>query len=131
MISDDANPLAEVAFALAMAFFSLMVLMLFAIVHQPEAAAPDTMSLAATSDAEQPEQTEPQILFFHPDGYFNEQLVMINPDNLDPARPVVLAVQDSIAMSDVMAFKQSHTTLDIQISALPADLDAAIIAKRN
>lgn len=64
MISDDANPLAEVAFALAMAFFSLMVLMLFAIVHQPEAAAPDTMSLAATSDAEQPEQTEPQILFF-------------------------------------------------------------------
>ncbi|MBT6256906.1 MAG: hypothetical protein HOI92_03860 [Alphaproteobacteria bacterium] len=131
MISDDANPLAEVAFALAMAFFSLMVLMLFAIVHQPEAAAPDTMSLAAASDAEQPEQTEPQILFFHPDGYFNEQLVMINPDNLDPARPVLLAVQDSIAMSDVMAFKQSYTALDIQISALPADLDAAIIAKRN
>ncbi|MDA8675928.1 hypothetical protein N9M53_04485 [Alphaproteobacteria bacterium] len=131
MISDDANPLAEVAFALAMAFFSLMVLMLFAIVHQPEAAAPDTMLLAAASDAEQPEQTEPQILFFHPDGYFNEQLVMINPDNLDPARPVLLAVQDSIAMSDVMAFKQSYTALDIQISALPADLDAAIIAKRN
>jgi hypothetical protein len=131
MISDDANPLAEVAFALAMAFFSLMVLMLFAIVHQPEAAAPDTMSLAVMSDAEQPEQTEPQILIFHPDGYFNEQLVMINPDNLDPTRPVVLAVQDSIAMSDVMAFKQSHTTLDVQISALPADLDAAIIAKRN
>jgi hypothetical protein len=131
MISDDANPLAEVAFALAMAFFSLMVLMLFAIVHQPKAAAPDTMSLAAASDAEQPEQTEPQILFFHPDGYFNEQLVMINPDNLDPARPVLLAVQDSIAMSDVMAFKQSYTALDIQISALPADLDAAIIAKRN
>jgi len=131
MISDDANPLAEVAFALAMAFFSLMVLMLFAIVHQPEAAAPDIMSLAAASDAEQPEQTEPQILFFHPDGYFNEQLVMINPDNLDPARPVLLAVQDSIAMSDVMAFKQSYTALDIQISALPADLDAAIIAKRN
>ena len=131
MISDDANPLAEVAFALAMAFFSLMVLMLFAIVHQPEAAAPDTILLAAASDAEQPEQTEPQILFFHPDGYFNEQLVMINPDNLDPARPVLLAVQDSIAMSDVMAFKQSYTALDIQISALPADLDAAIIAKRN
>ena len=131
MISDDANPLAEVAFALAMAFFSLMVLMLFAIVHQPEAAAPDTMLLTAASDAEQPEQTEPQILFFHPDGYFNEQLVMINPDNLDPARPVLLAVQDSIAMSDVMAFKQSYTALDIQISALPADLDAAIIAKRN
>jgi hypothetical protein len=43
----------------------------------------------------------------------------------------VLAVQDSISMSDVMAFKQSQTTLDIQISALPADLDAAIIAKRN
>ena len=131
MISDDANPLAEVAFALAMAFFSLMVLMLFAIVHQPEAAAPDTMLLAAASDAEQLEQTEPQILFFHPDGYFNEQLVMINPDNLDSARPVLLAVQDSIAMSDVMAFKQSYTALDIQISALPADLDAAIIAKRN
>ena len=131
MISDYANPLAEVAFALAMAFFSLMVLILFAIVHQPEAAAPDTMLLAAASDAEQLEQTEPQILFFHPDGYFNEQLVMINPDNLDPARPVLLAVQDSIAMSDVMAFKQSYTALDIQISALPADLDAAIIAKRN
>ena len=31
MINDGANPLAEVALALAMAFFSLMILMLFAI----------------------------------------------------------------------------------------------------
>ena len=30
MINDGANPLAEVALALAMAFFSLMILMLFA-----------------------------------------------------------------------------------------------------
>ncbi|MGB1919848.1 MAG: hypothetical protein ACPIDZ_09850 [Candidatus Puniceispirillales bacterium] len=131
MISDDANPLAEVAFALAMAFFSLMVLMLFAIVHQPEAAAPDRMDIASSSDQEIEEESDPQILYFHPDGYFDENLVMINPDILDPTKPVLLAVQDSIAMSDVMTFKQSYNTLDIQISALPADLDAAITAKRK
>ncbi len=64
MISDDANPLAEVAFALAMAFFSLMVLMLFAIVHQPEDAAPDRMDIASSSDQEAEEESDPQILFF-------------------------------------------------------------------
>ncbi|MEK9925967.1 MAG: hypothetical protein VW736_10085, partial [Alphaproteobacteria bacterium] len=37
MINDGANPLAEVALALAMAFFSLMILMLFAMVNAPEA----------------------------------------------------------------------------------------------
>lgn len=131
MISDDANPLAEVAFALAMAFFSLMVLMLFAIVHQPEAAAPDHLDIASTSEQEAEDVPDPQILFFHPDGYFDENLVMITPGDLDPTKPVLLAVQDSIAMSDVMAFKQSYQTLNIQISALPADLDAAISAKRK
>lgn len=131
MISDDANPLAEVAFALAMAFFSLMVLMLFAIVHQTEAVAPDSIAVSSSVSAEIPEQTQPQFLLFHPNGYFDENLASVNPETLDPSRPVLLAVEDSIAISDVMAFKQSYANLDIQISALPSELAAVLSAKRN
>ena len=53
MINDGANPLAEVALALAMAFFSLMILMLFAMVNAPKADATDvgpaTMEMAVES----------------------------------------------------------------------------------
>lgn len=131
MISDDANPLAEVAFALAMAFFSLMVLMLFAIVHQPEAAAPESIAVSSPTSQDIPEQADPQYLLLHPNGYFDENLASTNPKNLDPSRPVILAVEDSIAISDVMAFKQSHADLDIQISALPGDIAAALSAQSN
>ena len=50
VIDDGANPLAEVALALAMAFFSLMVLTLFAVVHQPETAIVDSMVLQKSAD---------------------------------------------------------------------------------
>ena len=50
MINDGANPLAEVALALAMAFFSLMILMLFAMVNAPKTdstrASPATVDMA-------------------------------------------------------------------------------------
>ena len=114
-----------------MAFFSLMVLMLFAIVHQPEASTPDSLAISSSSASETEEEINPQIILFHKDGYFNETLAMINPNDLDPAKPVLLAIQDGIDISDVMAFKQSYSKFKIQISALPQNLDAAISAKRN
>ncbi len=44
---------------------------------------------------------------------------MITPDDLDPTKPVLLAVQDSIAMSDVMAFKQSYKRLIYRYQPFP------------
>ena len=48
MIDDGANPMAEVALALAMAFFSLMVLT-FAVVHHPDDKVVDRITLTSSS----------------------------------------------------------------------------------
>ena len=45
MIGDTENPLTEVALALSMAFFSLMVLMLFAITNSSSGSAQQTVKV--------------------------------------------------------------------------------------
>ena len=68
MINDGANPLAEVALALAMAFFSLMILMLFAMVNAPKADATDvgpaTMEMAVESRDPPPDDEERHLVIF-------------------------------------------------------------------
>ena len=52
MISETENPLTEVALALSMAFFSLMVLMLFAITNAPQSAAAQSAHIKRATSAE-------------------------------------------------------------------------------
>ena len=128
MLADDANPLAEVAFALSMAFFSLMVLMLFAIVHQPEDTSVDKMLMAdiAASPAAPAETQEPQILIFHPTGFYDADLKRADPAQLDAATPILLAVEDTIPMSSIMGFKREYAGLEIEIAELTSEWKQAI-----
>ena len=63
MIDDGANPMAEVALALAMAFFSLMVLTLFAVVHHPDDKVADRITL--TSSSKDAKSKTPKLLIWH------------------------------------------------------------------
>jgi len=116
MIDDGANPLAEVALALAMAFFSLMVLTLFAVVHQPQSTKVE--SLAITKPAAQAPAETPKLVILHAKGLFDDMLRPISGADLPSGQPITLAVQADVTMAEMMRFQQTHPELDLQIGEL-------------
>ncbi|MEC8516815.1 MAG: hypothetical protein VXY86_09780 [Pseudomonadota bacterium] len=130
MINDGANPLAEVALALAMAFFSLMILMLFAMVNAPKADATDvgpaTMEMAVESRDPPPENEERHLVIFTDGGFFDEDLNRLDPAAIDPAQPVILAVSQQMPISRITGFQRRYPDLTIEIAELTPDWEERI-----
>ena len=130
MINDGANPLAEVALALAMAFFSLMILMLFAMVNAPKADATDvgpaTMEMAVESRDPPPDDEERHLVIFTDGGFFDENLNRLDPAAIDPAQPVILAVSQQMPISRITGFQRRYPDLTIEIAELTPDWEERI-----
>mgnify|MGYP006065099353 FL=1 len=130
MINDGANPLAEVALALAMAFFSLMILMLFAMVNAPKADATDvgpaTMEMAVESRDPPPDDEERHLVIFTDGGFFDEDLNRLDPAAIDPAQPVILAVSQQMPISRITGFQRRYPDLTIEIAELTPDWEERI-----
>ena len=130
MINDGANPLAEVALALAMAFFSLMILMLFAMVNAPKADATDvspaTMEMAVESLDPPPDNEERHLVIFTDGGFFDEDLNRLDPAAIDPAQPVILAVSQQMPISRITGFQRRYPDLTIEIAELTPDWEERI-----
>ena len=130
MINDGANPLAEVALALAMAFFSLMILMLFAMVNAPKADATDvgpaTMEMAVESRDPPPDNEERHLVIFTDGGFFDEDLNRLDPAAIDPAQPVILAVSQQMPISRITGFQRRYPDLTIEIAELAPDWEERI-----
>ncbi|MEC7361216.1 MAG: hypothetical protein VYA42_01980 [Pseudomonadota bacterium] len=130
MINDGANPLAEVALALAMAFFSLMILMLFAMVNAPKADAtnvgPATMEMAVESRDPPPDDEERHLVIFTDGGFFDENLNRLDPAAIDPAQPVILAVSQQMPISRITGFQRRYPDLTIEIAELTPDWEERI-----
>lgn len=130
MINDGANPLAEVALALAMAFFSLMILMLFAMVNAPKADATDvgpaTMEMAVESRDPPPDNEERHLVIFTDGGFFDEDLNRLDPAAIDPAQPVILVVSQQMPISRITGFQRRYPDLTIEIAELTPDWEERI-----
>ena len=130
MINDGANPLAEVALALAMAFFSLMILMLFAMVNAPKIdstrANPATVDMALDPNDQVHGEDDRQLVIYTAAGFFDEQLKRLDPAAVDPARPVVLAVSEQMPISRITGFQRQYPDLRLEIAELTPDWQARI-----
>ena len=130
MINDGANPLAEVALALAMAFFSLMILMLFAMVNAPKTdspqASPATVDMALDPRDQPHGGNDRQLVIYTNAGFFDEQLNSLDPAGVDPARPVILAVSDQMPISRITGFQRQYPNLRLEIAELTPDWQARI-----
>ena len=127
MIDDGANPMAEVALALAMAFFSLMVLTLFAVVHQPDAAVADKITFTTSSTDAQSET--PKLVILHKQRLFDDMLNPINASDLTTEQPITLAVPPGITMAEMMQFQQGHPGLNLQIAELTHEWENILNAR--
>lgn len=130
MINDGANPLAEVALALAMAFFSLMILMLFAMVNAPKTdstqASQATVDMALGPRDQEHGEDDRQLIIYTAAGFFDEQLNRLDPAAFDSARPVILAVSEQMPISRVTGFQRQYPDLKLEIAELTPDWQARI-----
>ena len=135
MINDGANPLAEVALALAMAFFSLMILMLFAMVNAPEAdgtkANPATIEMTTEPAPQNSDDLQRQLVIYSKSGFFNKDMKRLDPTTIDPDQPVILAVSQQTPISRITGFQREFPHLSVEIAELTPDWQLRLAAMAN
>lgn len=120
MIGEAENPLTEVALALSMAFFSLMVLMLFAITNAPQSAAGQSVHIKSAASAEKTD-AKPAYLIFYKGAYYDENLQPASPDSPATDRPLLLAVMPELNVGAMMQVMRSLSHPEPEVVTLTQD----------
>lgn len=123
--TSDGNPLAEVALALAMGFFSIMVLAMVSMAaDRSSGVTPSKAKPAVTlkiADAGGPREaitiTDQRIVIFHGGGYLNPDLTPFDP-SVAPAKPLVLAIDPATSLSASMAARAGLGGGDVTMTVL-------------
>jgi hypothetical protein len=119
----------EVALGLSMAFFSLLILALFSIglpektqKNQPSLGNEEHIKLAGNSGKTSTNKTsknkKQQYAFYFNGEFYDQQLHRLNINNFsrfDTQQPLILAVQDSLPLIQIMAVRKqiNHPNLSI------------------
>ena len=123
------NAMTEIALALAMGFFSLMVLTLISMgAGQSPSVAPSVLSLAPATSRNQAAATEAApgndlIIIFDGKRFLDTALRPVDPQTViqsmtGPARRVVLALDPSLPLKDAMAARARVNAPDLVVSSL-------------
>ena len=118
MLSDDGgNPLAEVGLALSMAFFSLMILMLVAVLYS----SPNNQHVKMGKDGSR-KTAEKMTLYVYSGGQLFDK--SLNPQDIDalPAhQKILLAVDPELELSAVLDIISKIGHQNLQITKLDLD----------
>ena len=127
MLSDEGgNPLAEVGLALSMAFFSLMILMLVAVLNSPPTNQQIKMGNNGTSQT-----SEKMNLFVYSGGQlYDKDLTRLNVSALPADQKILLAVDPQLDLSAVLEIVDKVGHQNLQITKLDAAWQARLKSKR-
>ena len=112
------NPLTEVALALSMAFFSIMVLTIFALSHSSKTAnSNEKISISPTSLAKKKENKNRDIIFYFEDNFYNKKFKKWHIDKqiLNP-NGYTVAVPSKITVKKLFEIRQTLKKFDIKIT---------------
>lgn len=127
------NAMAEIALALAMAFFSIMVLtmvsmgsgMVVEAVSKSATFQDDPVSLAQTSEGQTSQQSgsatqvEPEnLIIFYKGRYFNDHLKAVEPLDVRRDENMVLAVSPDLSMSQALKARKGLSVSDMTVVVL-------------
>lgn len=118
MISDGSNPLAEVALALSMAFFSLMILMLFSVTQKSNTAS--VSQAVEIQNSQQPLADKPSdttLVIYHNGRFLDEELRVISPTSLTE-EPVLLALDAEANLQDILVVTEQLSGKNLQVTTL-------------
>ena len=112
MLSDEGgNPLAEVGLALSMAFFSLMILMLVAVLNSP----PTNQQIKMGNNGTGPTGEKMDLFVYSSGQLYDKDLARLNVSALPADQKILLAVDPQLELSAVLEIvgKVGHQNLQI------------------
>ena len=123
--SSYGNAMTEIALALAMAFFSIMVLTMVSMSATPEKISKDqnqpTINLA-NSDTNKtqkpPAPTKRKLVIFWNGQFMDQQLSPLELGSLKSSKKIVLAMPPNLPMADALAARAQLEGVDILVSVL-------------
>ncbi|MFP6743049.1 MAG: hypothetical protein VCD33_15720 [Alphaproteobacteria bacterium] len=123
------NAMVEIALALAMAFFSIMVLTMVSMGTGFQAAAPttpivfDAIAVApATSPSSESLANDAVVIVHYQGRFYDAELVSIDPSQIaDLGGRVVLAITPSLPMTEAIAARERIAATDVIVTTLSED----------
>lgn len=125
------NAMAEIALALAMGFFSIMVLTMVSmgsgmVSQGAKNLQDDPISIAKTADKTAPSQDKglgknvapEDLIIFHKGTFYDNRLIPVSVSSLNTRPKVILAVAPDLAMSKTMQARHQITSKDITVVIL-------------
>ena len=114
------NPLTEVALALSMAFFSIMVLTIFALSHKSKnitTTSNEKISVSSPSSVKTKKNENRSIIFYFEDNFYNKNFKKwgFNRQTLNP-NGYTVAVPSEISVKKLFEIRQELKELDIKIT---------------
>ena len=113
------NPLTEVALALSMAFFAIMVLTIFALSQkQFKSIESNKISINSKSSINKDKKDKKRTLvFYHNKNFYDQNLKVWRLENQDkPADRYTLAVPTKMSVKELFEIKKIFQGLDLQIT---------------
>jgi hypothetical protein len=113
------NPLTEVALALSMAFFAVMVLTIFALSQkQFKSIESDKISINSKSSIDKDKKDTKRILiFYHNKNFYDQNLQIWRLENQDKqTERYTLAVPTKMSVKELFEIKKNFQGLDLQVT---------------
>jgi hypothetical protein len=127
MLSEESgNPLAEVGLALSMAFFSLMILMLVAILNSP----PTNQQIKMSNDGTSPTSEKLDLFVYSGGQLYDKDLIRLHVSALPADQKILLAVDPQLELSAVLEIVGKVGHQNLQITKLDAAWQARLKSKR-
>ena len=127
MLSDEGgNPLAEVGLALSMAFFSLMILMLVAVLNSP----PTNQQIKMGNNSTSPTSEKMDLFVYSGGQLYDKDLTRLNVSTLPADQKILLAVDPQLELSAVLEIVGKVGHQNLQITKLDAAWQARLKSKR-
>ena len=127
MLSDEGgNPLAEVGLALSMAFFSLMILMLVAVLNSP----PTNQQIKMGNNGTDPTGEKMDLFVYSSGQLYDKDLTRLNVSALPADQKILLAVDPQLELSAVLEIVGKVGHQNLQITKLDAAWQARLKSKR-
>ena len=128
MLSDEGgNPLAEIGLALSMAFFSLMILMLVAVLNS----APTNQKIKMSNDGTSPTSEKMDLFVFSGGQLYDKDLTRLNVAALPADQKILLAVDPQLELSAILEIVGKVGNQNLQITQLDAAWQAHLKNKES
>lgn len=135
----------EVALALSMAFFSLLLLALISMgvpathdntssigenKHIPEfiLSKSETTNAAADNEQTQQSETQTQYIFYFNEAYYDQNMALTLPKRLDPSKKLIVAMPLDTNVATALLLQQEFASFEVSLTLMNAEWLAAFEA---